>query len=182
MHSNRPFSKLPVFFFLTIIFTILSLINAANVISDSCEKIIHYDANVKYPVCVKVLESDQKSANTTVAQLGTIAFQMAISNTTSILSKIDTIVNDPKTDPSTKEGLKACTEIYTDANKNLQDGLTALTSGDYFTASNKASAAQNDPAACQNKFAQSPLTKENGYFFQLSSIALGFADLLKATN
>ncbi|KAL2893265.1 putative invertase inhibitor, partial [Bienertia sinuspersici] len=129
------------------------------------------------------LGSDPRSVNaTTVTQLGAISFQMGISKTISILSKIDNIFKDPKFDPNARDALKACYDVYLDAKHGLQEGLMSFKNGDYSAANYRANGALIVPTTCENGFEVSPFTKENSDFFQLAAISLGSTTITKATN
>ncbi|KAJ8444700.1 hypothetical protein Cgig2_030374 [Carnegiea gigantea] len=142
-------------FSIFMIFQCSTLTNAAanNLVLDTCKKMAGSDPNIKYNSCVTLLGSDPRSSKaTSLSELGTISFEIDISKAKSILSTINGLLKDPKFDPNVKRALKDCSDFYSTAPDNLQEGLDALKAGDYSTANIRTSAAFDSSVNCDDSF------------------------------
>jgi len=167
------------------IFQYSTLTDAANdLVVDTCKKMSGSDPNINYDSCVTLLGSDPRSSKaTSLSELGTISFEIDISKAKSILSTIDGLLKDPKFDPNVKRALKDCSDFYSSAPDNLQEGLDALKEGDYSTANIRTSAAFDSSVNCDDSFKEkkvtSPLAKESHDYYQITAVSLAFTVLLK---
>ncbi|XVF52429.1 hypothetical protein PTKIN_Ptkin05aG0017300 [Pterospermum kingtungense] len=168
-----------VFFFLLIVSV------TSNIIQDSCQKAAKGDANVKVDFCVATLEANPKSKTaTSLEALVPITIDMAISNATSISSKVSKLLENKDLDKYTRSCLETCCELYSDVPSDLQTAAQAVKSKDYGTANSYISEAMDAPDTCEEGFKEkegsvSPLTKENSNFFQLTAMSLALMSMLK---
>lgn len=167
-----------------IIFIGSPLTKATNLVPDTCMKISKSDPNVKYDSCVSTFESDPRSSEASLEELAEISFNFSMSKAKSIHSTIGQLLKDPKLDPFAKKALQTCSDLYSGAPDDLQEGLNALKRGDYALANLRASSAVDCGPDCEDAFRDekgevSPLTKDNNDYFQLGAISLAFTNLLK---
>ena len=179
------FSSLVFFLVLIIIFSLERVINGDSLVPDTCLQISQDDPNVSSEFCVGALGSDPGSSTAALVQLGPISFQLDMSNATSISATIDGLLKDPALDPTAKEALLTCSDLYSGVQDEVKAGLEAYNGGDYGTASTKASAALTAPTTCEEGFKEgkgkgdaSPLTKQNNDMTQLVAISLGIIKLV----
>ncbi|XP_074282466.1 putative invertase inhibitor [Silene latifolia] len=159
---------------------------SANLIPETCKKLSQAESKVYYDFCEAALGTAPGSANaTSLTQLGSISFNLDISEVEPILTKIDTLLKDPKSelDPTTVDALKACTELYSGARDDLVSGLGNFEAEDYLMAKTNASGALDKVVSCENGFKKkqgmvSVLSTENSDFVKLVAISIGFTKLL----
>ncbi|XP_021748117.1 putative invertase inhibitor [Chenopodium quinoa] len=156
-----------------------------NLIPDTCMKISKSDPkNINYDFCVKALTSYRRSTNPTIDELVEISFKLSSSKAQSIITTIAKLRKDPKLSPFAKSALGTCSDLYSDAQSDLQEGLDALKGKDLSTANVRISAAMDSGPDCEDTFKEkegeaSPLTKENSEYFKLADIFLAFTVILK---
>lgn len=169
------------FFFILVIFAV---VDAADIVSDTCKKIAQGDNNVHVDFCVKALGADPKSKSADLQGLGIISSNLVVNNAVKISSHIGQLLNDKKLGPDVKIRLKDCQERYSDAIANTKEAIGSFNSKDYSTANIKLSSALDAARDCEDGFKEkpglkSPLTAENNDFFELAAIALAFTNLVR---
>ncbi|XP_021760207.1 putative invertase inhibitor [Chenopodium quinoa] len=140
--------------------------------------------NINYDFCVKAFTSYRRSMNATIDELIEISFNFSSYKAKSIITTINKLRKDPKFSPFAKNALETCSDLYSDAQADLQEGLDSLKGKDLSTANVRISAAMDSGPDCEDTFKEkegevSPLTKENTDFFKLTDIFLAFTDVLK---
>ncbi|KAK9749534.1 hypothetical protein RND81_02G132600 [Saponaria officinalis] len=189
IHNKSKTISSPIFIISFILLPLFySIVNAVNpLIPETCKKLSQLDSRVYYDFCGAALgTAPGVDGATNITQLGSISFHLDISEINSILSKIETLLNDPKSDPLTTGALEACTELYSSARDDLGSGLEYFENGNYLMANMRANNALNDAINCEkgfkkNKGVVSVLSTENSDFIQLAAISIGFTKLLGVT-
>ncbi|KAG2334268.1 hypothetical protein Bca52824_005448 [Brassica carinata] len=155
------------------------LVTAQTLIQNGCKK-----SAAKDPKCVQYLEKNPQSKNATNLKEMVIA---STKNASSELPKVKSIAVEILKDKNLKPGIKLplrdCVEFYDDANDSLNDTLRFVNLGEYKSAVSALSTALDVPVNCEDGFKEfdtkSPISKEDNVLFQLISIALNYAVMLK---
>ncbi|XP_050226682.1 putative invertase inhibitor [Mercurialis annua] len=171
-------------FNLATIFLFLNYAMSINIdsINDNCKKAAAIDQNFSYDFCVAFLQADPKAETATLADLELISINLAISNSTNIISHISQLLNQKSLDPYISGALKDCLKLYNDAKSDLQDAISDLKSNDYYKANSDVSAAMDSSTTCEDGFKEkkgvvSPMANDNKSFFQITAIILSFMTL-----
>ncbi|KAL0709382.1 hypothetical protein Bca4012_016360 [Brassica carinata] len=160
------------------------LVTAQTLIQNGCKKAAAKDPGFSYDICVQYLEKKPQSKNATNLKEMVIA---STKNAASDLPKVKSIAVEILKDKNLKPGIKLplrdCVEFYDDANDSLNDTLRFVNLGEYKSAVSALSTALDVPVNCEDGFKEfdtkSPISKENNALFQLISIALNYAVMLK---
>ncbi|KAE8713781.1 Regulator of nonsense transcripts 1 [Hibiscus syriacus] len=168
-----------------VFFHLLIVSVRSDVLNDSCSQAAKGDPNINFDFCVSSLQVDPKAKSaTSVADLVDVAIDTAMSNATSIGSIISKLLSNKSLEQYARTCLEDCSELYSDAGSNLKSGEQAFEGKDYGTANSEISAAMDAADTCEEQFKEkegvvSPLTKENGDFFQLTAISLAFINMVQ---
>ncbi|KAI3832340.1 hypothetical protein MKX03_034657 [Papaver bracteatum] len=186
----NPSPSLPSFF---IVFLVLSFHSVnGDLISDVCKNASKntrpvFVFKVEYDFCVATLSANPKSKDADLRGLGVISMQTCLQNATSVHSYIGQLLKDRKTQPIAKSSIRGCLYEYKDAIRSVQKATASFKTKDYGSANIQISAAMQDSIFCEYEFEEvllglalpSPLTKQNGDFFQLTGISLAITNMVK---
>ncbi|KAI3920599.1 hypothetical protein MKW98_020500 [Papaver atlanticum] len=174
------------------IFVVFLVLNSfghgANVdlISDLCKNASTSDPQLKYDFCVASLSANPASKNAhDLLELGIISMQICLQNATSVHSYIAQILEDGKQVPAAKPCLEDCLDLYSDALDSIPKAMQYFMDKDYSSANIEMSAAMDASVTCEDGFKEvvsqhliSPLTKQDGDFFQLTAISLAITNMV----
>ncbi|RZC67786.1 hypothetical protein C5167_011479 [Papaver somniferum] len=186
----NPSFSLPSFF---IVFLVLNFHNVnGDLIKDVCKNASKNTPPVKefkveYDFCVASLMANPKSKDADLRGLGVISMQTCLQNATSVHSYIGQLLKDRKTQPIPKSSVNSCFNRYRDAIRSVQKATSSFKTKDFSSANIQMSAAMEASIMCEYEFEEvllglalpSPLTKQNGDFFQLTGISLAITNMIK---
>ncbi|XP_043710335.1 putative invertase inhibitor [Telopea speciosissima] len=108
--------------------------------------------------------------------------ELIIENATKIGSRIKELWTDKKYGRDAKHVLQVCDEVYSNAVVDTIQAIDEFKSKDYFVASTLVDSVQTDATTCEDEFEEaglkSPLTIEDNYFYQLTSIAITITEIV----
>ncbi|GAB2273683.1 hypothetical protein Dimus_008464 [Dionaea muscipula] len=157
----------------------------ATLVQETCKKIAKSDPNVNADFCVTTLNSDpasRKAAN--LEQLGIVSLRICMTKATNLQPRIRGLLQQRTFDQYAKNCLKDCQKFYWDAKESLQSAVRDFKVKDFPKAGLDITAALNSSSTCEDQFGQrgraaSPLTQENGDFFQMTAISLSISAMLR---
>ncbi|KAI3920183.1 hypothetical protein MKX01_017840 [Papaver californicum] len=182
---NQLFSLLSLSSILIFFLVLNSFDHGVNgdLINDFCKNASTTDPNLKYDFCVASLSANPASKHAhDLFGLGVISMQTCLQNATSIHSYVAQVLKHGKEEPAAKPCLENCLGLYSDAIGSIQKSITSFKIKDYGSASIQMSAAMDASTSCEDGFSQdltSPLTKQDGDFFQLTAISLAIISMAK---
>ncbi|MCL7034758.1 hypothetical protein MKW94_021090 [Papaver nudicaule] len=152
-------------------------------IGDVCKKASTpvTDPQLTYNFCVTSLSANPASKDADLLGLGEISMQTCLGNAIFIHSYIDEILKDGKEIPTAKPSLEYCLNLYSDAIRSIQKAKNLgglFKNKDYSSVNTHMSAAMDASTSSEDGFKEvsqgltSPLTKQDGDFFQLTGISL----------
>ncbi|XP_026383099.1 putative invertase inhibitor [Papaver somniferum] len=157
-----------------------------NIIRDVCKNAVTSDPDLKYGFCVASLSENPKSKDADLLGIGEISLQICLQNVTSIESYLDKIafgVGKGKQNPKQYYPLNTCLGMYGSAIRFINMAITNFKEKDYYAADKVLSAASGAPTECEHRYKQSgldsPFTKENSDFFQLTRTSLAITNMVK---
>ncbi|OVA02474.1 Pectinesterase inhibitor domain [Macleaya cordata] len=159
------------------LFLLHHLIFASASIKETCKKCAEKSPVLNYDFCVTSLQAVPESKTSNAQGLGIISLELAQTNATDTISFIQKLLKykDFK-DTYTKQCLKDCLDLYSDAIPRLVQSIGAFRSNDYVNANIWISALMDAAMTCEDGFDEgrkvSPLKKQNYDFYQLCDIAL----------
>ncbi|KAK9697365.1 hypothetical protein RND81_08G033100 [Saponaria officinalis] len=168
---SSPYTFLPL---LLLFFT--SIINATNLINQTCHNSSQNDPNINYKFCVYALQSAPASRCANMTRLGLISITLIRNNVTDTRCLIKQFLANKKVDKNTKQGLLDCLELYSDSQPTLSEATRDYLARRYDDANVKVSSVIDASTTCEDGFQDlevvSPLTKQNNHTFQLSAMSL----------
>lgn len=175
-----PFLPLPLLLLLLVVATSSSA--TTSIVEETCKSIATQRPNIGYDFCVTSLNSDPSSATADSTGLAIIAANLSVANATKILSKIGSLM-ETESDPSRKDCLSACSEVYSEAVDHLNSAVASLGSKNYKDAMTFLSAALDASDDCEEGFDDegelSPMKADDRYYGRLAGIALTIAASLR---
>ncbi|XP_059306920.1 pectinesterase inhibitor-like [Lycium ferocissimum] len=164
--SPSLFSLTFVFLLVVSLFEIVRNVEA-DILDDVCPKTINPQ------LCFQVLKNDPYVYKGDIQNLLSIALSIAQDNTTSTYNLVQSLIQQPITDPKVKTQLTNCLNNYKDAGDKLESCNDLLRTADYRKISLLASGALNDSRTCDQGFGQSPAQLK-----QLSQTVQEFSNLV----
>ncbi|RZC72560.1 hypothetical protein C5167_048046 [Papaver somniferum] len=154
-----------------------------DIVSDFCKNASTRDPQLKYDFCVASLSANPASKNAhDLLELGIISMQICLQNATSIHSYIAQILKDGKGELAAKPCLEDCLDLYEDALDSIPNAMQYFKAKDYSSSNIQMSAAMDASVTCEDVFKEfdltSPLTKQDGDFFQLTAISLTITNMV----
>ncbi|KAK6941022.1 Pectinesterase inhibitor domain [Dillenia turbinata] len=166
---------------LTTFFFILPLLCIATAINPEIVSLCEKSQNKAF--CVAALESDPVSqGQKDLTSFGIIAIELAIKQAVKTTAQIKTLLqNTTELDPAVEDGLRDCTDFYTDATAQLDDSLAALTANAYDDVMTWIKTAVKDAESCESSLGElSPLKQANANFKDYCNINIVTASLIVA--
>ncbi|XP_058085615.1 putative invertase inhibitor [Magnolia sinica] len=150
-------------------------------IQETCNKSTQIDPVLSYDFCLTSLWAVPESHTADLRGLGFISLKLATTNATHTKYRVRKL-NHQTRDRFTKECLKTCLEVYSDAITALKDSIKAFKYNNFEDVDTFVSATMSDAETCEDGFKEkkglvSPLTKENTNLFQLCAMALAITHL-----
>ncbi|KAJ6851664.1 putative invertase inhibitor [Iris pallida] len=177
MHSFSVPSLFILFFLST---TLFSSSAAVASVEETCKGITSVRPDVGYDFCVSSLESDPDSVSADPDGLAVVAIRLSIANATAVAAKIESLMRggeEDQSDPSLRECLGVCAEVYSDAVDHLNQALASIRARSYGDAVTFLSAALDAADNCEDAFGDlgwgtSPVAAEDRDYGRLADIAL----------
>ncbi|GAB2273679.1 hypothetical protein Dimus_008460 [Dionaea muscipula] len=189
MNTSAMFSsssmKMIIVVVVAVFLTTSSCTANASLVQETCTKIAKSDPNVNGDFCVATLNSDPASGKATnLEQLGMVSLRICMTKATNLQPRISGLLQQGTFDQYAKNCLKDCLKFYSDAKDSLQSAVGDFKVKDFPKASLDITAAMDSSGTCEDQFgersgAASPLTKENGDFFQTTAISLSISAMLR---
>ncbi|KAF3594589.1 hypothetical protein DY000_02024727 [Brassica cretica] len=172
-----------IFSFVVFFLFLNCLATGQTLIQNCCKKATTTDPDLNYDMCVQYLENDPQSKNATSLKELVIAItKNAASKSTNVKRIAEEILKKNLT-RGVEVPLRACLELYDDANDSLNDTLKFVDLGDYKSVNSALSTAMDAPVTCEDGFKEfetkSPIFNENNVLVQLISIDLDFSVIPK---
>ncbi|RZC57058.1 hypothetical protein C5167_004359 [Papaver somniferum] len=157
-----------------------------DLISILCKNASTRDPQLKYDFCVASLSANPASKPARdLVELGVISMRTCLKKARSIHSYIAQILEDGKEVPAAKPCLEDCLDLYSDAPDSIPKAVQYFKDKDYSSANIEMSAAMDASVTCEDGFTEvvsqhliSPLTKQDGDFFQLTAISLAITNMV----
>ncbi|CAI9765119.1 unnamed protein product [Fraxinus pennsylvanica] len=155
-----------------------------NLVTETCKTFAQNDPNIDYNFCTTSLQADPASQNATLQELGMISIRLINCNVTDTQFYIKNLIKNKKWGSYTKQCLRDCFELYSDAIPSAKEAMKYYSKNLYSDANIQLSSILDDATTCEDGFKEkkgvvSPLTKRNGDTFQLSAIALSAVNMLQ---
>ncbi|MCL7047226.1 hypothetical protein MKW94_023835 [Papaver nudicaule] len=142
---------------------------------------------VPYDFCVASLSANPASKDADLMGLGAISLEKCAENAESVDNDISQLLRTGKAEQEAKPILHACSLYnYGPADRAVRQAMEDFKNKDYGNAEMKLKSALPAPLLCEERFTEggvaSPLTKQNGDFYRLTSISLAITDMINVTE
>ncbi|KAL2514052.1 Plant invertase/pectin methylesterase inhibitor superfamily protein [Forsythia ovata] len=158
--------------------------NGQNLINETCKTSARDDPNISYNFCTTSLQAAPASRCATLRGLGKISMRLVHYNVTDTRCYIKHLMKNRKWDPYSKQCLKDCFELFSDAISSVKQAMKYYKSKQYDDANVQISSVMDAATTCEDGFKErkglvSPLTERNRNTFQLSAVALSVLHMIQ---
>ncbi|XP_068634737.1 putative invertase inhibitor [Aristolochia californica] len=165
-----------------VIFTSSAPICNPYLVQKVCHEFAQSDPLLSCSFCINSLTAAPPGFSCNLRNLGVLSAQLALTNATGTVSRIQHLLRNGTWNPFEKECLSSCLDAYSDiAVPSLEKSIQAFGANRCQDANVRMSAAMDSSTTCQDGFGEkkgthaSPLTQQNYDLFQLCAISLAFS-------